>query len=97
MEPTVDALIGIDGFFRDTMQKTINYAADKVPRGNDIMQSMFPGLWGNIKMQKVFQIDYIPHYEFPHFATLMAFSLILVYHSCSLNSHSRPPRALSRK
>ncbi|XP_067240099.1 apolipoprotein B-100-like isoform X2 [Chanodichthys erythropterus] len=52
LEPTVDALIGIDGFFRDTMQKTINYAADKVPRGNDIMQSMFPSLWDNIKMQK---------------------------------------------
>ncbi|XP_005160686.1 apolipoprotein Bb, tandem duplicate 1 isoform X1 [Danio rerio] len=52
LEPTVDALIGIDGFFRDTMQKTINYAADKVPRGNDIMQSMFPTLWNNIKMQK---------------------------------------------
>ncbi|ROL43503.1 Apolipoprotein B-100 [Anabarilius grahami] len=52
LEPTVDALIGIDGFFRDTMQKTINYAADKVPRGNDIMQSMFPSLWNNIKMQK---------------------------------------------
>ncbi|XP_043076199.1 apolipoprotein Bb, tandem duplicate 1 [Puntigrus tetrazona] len=52
LEPTVDALIGIDGFFRDTMQKTINYAADKVPRGNDIMQSMFPTLWDNIKMQQ---------------------------------------------
>ncbi|XP_048062837.1 apolipoprotein B-100-like [Megalobrama amblycephala] len=52
LEPTVDALIGIDGFFRDTMQKTINYAADKVPCGNDIMQSMFPSLWDNIKMQK---------------------------------------------
>ncbi|XP_026088611.1 apolipoprotein B-100-like [Carassius auratus] len=52
LEPTVDALIGIDGFFHDTMQKTINYAADKVPRGNDIMQSMFPTLWDNIKMQK---------------------------------------------
>ncbi|XP_067240096.1 apolipoprotein B-100-like [Chanodichthys erythropterus] len=52
LEPTVDALIGIDGFFRDTMQKTINYAADKVPRGNDIMQRMFPSLWDNIKMQK---------------------------------------------
>ncbi|KAK9956583.1 hypothetical protein ABG768_014308 [Culter alburnus] len=52
LEPTVDALIGIDGFFRDTMQKTINYAADKVPRGNDIMQRMFPSLWNNIKMQK---------------------------------------------
>ncbi|XP_073709018.1 apolipoprotein Bb, tandem duplicate 1 [Garra rufa] len=52
LEPTVDALIGIDGFFRDTMQKTINYAADKVPGGNDVMQSMFPTLWNNIKMQQ---------------------------------------------
>uniref|UniRef100_A0A8C1HQV8 Apolipoprotein Bb, tandem duplicate 1 n=1 Tax=Cyprinus carpio carpio TaxID=630221 RepID=A0A8C1HQV8_CYPCA len=52
LEPTVDALIGIDGFFHDTMQKTINYAADKVPRGNDIMQRMFPTLWDNIKMQQ---------------------------------------------
>uniref|UniRef100_A0A672QQP3 Apolipoprotein B-100-like n=1 Tax=Sinocyclocheilus grahami TaxID=75366 RepID=A0A672QQP3_SINGR len=52
LEPTVDALIGIDGFFRDTMQKTINYAADQVPRGNAIMQSMFPTLWDNIKMQQ---------------------------------------------
>uniref|UniRef100_A0A671N175 Apolipoprotein B-100-like n=1 Tax=Sinocyclocheilus anshuiensis TaxID=1608454 RepID=A0A671N175_9TELE len=52
LEPTVDALIGIDGFFRDTMQKTINYAADKVPRSNDILQSMFPTLWDNIKMQQ---------------------------------------------
>lgn len=75
LEPTVDALIGIDGFFRDTMQKTINYAADKVPSVNEIMQSMFPSLWDNIKMQKVFQIGCITHYEFPHFATLMAFSL----------------------
>ncbi len=33
------------------MQKTINYAADKVPRGNDIMQNMFPTLWDNIKLQ----------------------------------------------
>lgn len=56
LESTVDALIGIDGFFRDTMQKTINYAADKVPRGNDIMQNMFPTLWDNIKMQQVFYI-----------------------------------------
>lgn len=53
----VDALIGIDGFFRDTMQKTINYAADRVFKGNDIMQRMFPSLWNNIKTQKVFQID----------------------------------------
>ncbi|XP_050993857.1 apolipoprotein Bb, tandem duplicate 1 [Labeo rohita] len=52
LEPTVDALIGIDGFFHDTVQKTINYAADKVPGGNDIMQSMFPTLWENIKMQQ---------------------------------------------
>ncbi|XP_026146609.1 LOW QUALITY PROTEIN: apolipoprotein Bb, tandem duplicate 1 [Carassius auratus] len=52
LEPTVDALMGIDGFFHDTMQKTINYAADKVPRGNDIMQRMFPALWNNIKMQQ---------------------------------------------
>ncbi|CAM4694151.1 unnamed protein product [Leuciscus chuanchicus] len=53
LEPTVDALIGIDGFFRDTMQKTINYAADSVFKGNDIMQRMFPSLWNNIKTQKV--------------------------------------------
>ncbi|XP_067273720.1 apolipoprotein B-100-like [Pseudorasbora parva] len=52
LEPTVDALIGIDGFFRDTMQKTINYAVDRVPSGDDIMQRMFPRLWDNIKMQK---------------------------------------------
>ncbi|XP_077076182.1 apolipoprotein Bb, tandem duplicate 1 [Siphateles boraxobius] len=53
LEPTVDALIGIDGFFRDTMLKTINYAADSVFNGNDIMQRMFPSLWNNIKTQKV--------------------------------------------
>nr|XP_055042552.1 LOW QUALITY PROTEIN: apolipoprotein Bb, tandem duplicate 1 [Misgurnus anguillicaudatus] len=52
LEPTVDALIGIDGFFRDTMQKTINYAADKMPKGNEILESMFPNLWNNIKMEQ---------------------------------------------
>ncbi|TRY99586.1 hypothetical protein DNTS_007902 [Danionella cerebrum] len=52
LEPTVDALIGIDGFFRDTMQKTINFAADKVPSGNEIMQRTFPTLWKNIKLQE---------------------------------------------
>ncbi|KAK7132946.1 hypothetical protein R3I94_014989 [Phoxinus phoxinus] len=54
LEPTVDALIGIDGFFRDTMQKTIRYAADSVFSGNDdIMQRMFPSLWDKIKTQEV--------------------------------------------
>ncbi|KAG1964004.1 apolipoprotein B-100 [Pimephales promelas] len=53
LEPTVDALIGIDGFFRDTMQKTFNYAADGVFSGNDVMQRMFPSLWNNIKTQQV--------------------------------------------
>ncbi|XP_065112864.1 apolipoprotein Bb, tandem duplicate 1 [Paramisgurnus dabryanus] len=52
LEPTVDALIGIDGFFRDTMQKTINYAADKMPKGNEILESMFPNLWNGIKMEE---------------------------------------------
>ncbi|KAA0708532.1 Apolipoprotein B-100 [Triplophysa tibetana] len=50
LEPTIDALIGIDGFFRDTMQKTINYAADKMPKGNEILESMFPKLWNEFKM-----------------------------------------------
>ncbi|XP_051954733.1 apolipoprotein Bb, tandem duplicate 1 [Xyrauchen texanus] len=53
LEPTIDALIGIDGFFRDTMQKTINYAADKMPRGNEVLENMFPHLWNNIKMKQV--------------------------------------------
>ncbi|XP_051510342.1 apolipoprotein B-100-like [Myxocyprinus asiaticus] len=52
LEPTIDALIGIDGFFRDTMQKTINYAADKMPRGNEVLENMFPQLWNNIKMKQ---------------------------------------------
>ncbi|KAI7799465.1 apolipoprotein Bb, tandem duplicate 1 [Triplophysa rosa] len=52
LEPTIDALIGIDGFFRDTMQKTINYAADKMPKGNEILESMFPKLWNEIKMKQ---------------------------------------------
>lgn len=61
LEPTIDALIGIDGFFRDTMQKTVNYAADKLPNANEILESMFPSLWNEIKMKQVFRTKSIPH------------------------------------
>jgi len=80
LEPTVDALIGIDGFFRDTMQKTFNYAADSVFSGNDVMQRMFPSLWNNIKTQQVFQIDE----WISTFCNIDVILFVLVYHSCTL-------------
>lgn len=45
------------------MQKTINYAADKMPKGNEILESMFPKLWNEIKMTQVFKTSSIPHYS----------------------------------
>lgn len=45
LEPSVEALFGPEGFFPDTVLKTIYYAADKMPsQVNEILKTMIPDL-----------------------------------------------------
>ncbi|XP_053531616.1 apolipoprotein Bb, tandem duplicate 1 isoform X2 [Ictalurus punctatus] len=45
LEPSVEALFGPEGFFPDTVLKTIYYAADKMPsQVNEILKTMIPEL-----------------------------------------------------
>ncbi|XP_059212565.1 apolipoprotein Bb, tandem duplicate 1 [Centropristis striata] len=44
-EPTVDALFGVNGFFPDTVMKTMSFVSDNMPlRVNEILQNMLPAL-----------------------------------------------------
>lgn len=55
LEPTVEALFGPNGFFPDTVMKTIYYAADKMPsQVNEILKTIIPALKDR-KMKQVFQ------------------------------------------
>lgn len=45
LEPTVEALFGPNGFFPDTVMKTIYYAADKMPpQVNEVLKTIIPAL-----------------------------------------------------
>ncbi|XP_060722344.1 apolipoprotein Bb, tandem duplicate 1 [Tachysurus vachellii] len=45
LEPIVEALFGPNGFFPDTVMKTVYYAADKMPsQVNEILKTMIPAL-----------------------------------------------------
>lgn len=51
-EPAVEALFGPDGFFPDTVMKTIYYASDKMPsQVNEILKTMIPALNDRKKKQ----------------------------------------------
>lgn len=44
-EPTVEALFGANGFFPDTMLKTMYYVSDNMPqRFSEILKKLMPGL-----------------------------------------------------
>ncbi|MCJ8743825.1 hypothetical protein PDJAM_G00098620, partial [Pangasius djambal] len=52
LEPTVEALFGPNGFFPDTVMKTIYYATDKMPsQVNEILKTMIPALNDRKKRQ----------------------------------------------
>ncbi|XP_066532856.1 apolipoprotein Bb, tandem duplicate 1 [Hoplias malabaricus] len=45
LEPTVEALFGSNGFFPDTVMKTIYFATDKIPSQlNEVLSNMIPAL-----------------------------------------------------
>lgn len=45
LEPIVEALFGPNGFFPDTVMKTVYYATDKMPsQVNEILKTMIPAL-----------------------------------------------------
>ncbi|XP_059212875.1 apolipoprotein B-100-like [Centropristis striata] len=51
-EPTVDALFGVNGFFPDTVMKTMSFVSDNMPlRVNEILQNMLPALKNRMKRQ----------------------------------------------
>uniref|UniRef100_A0A4W4F378 Vitellogenin domain-containing protein n=1 Tax=Electrophorus electricus TaxID=8005 RepID=A0A4W4F378_ELEEL len=53
LEPTVEALFGPNGFFPDTVMKTIYYAADKMPsQVNEVLKSMIPALRNDRKKRQ---------------------------------------------
>ncbi|XP_034169697.2 apolipoprotein Bb, tandem duplicate 1 isoform X1 [Pangasianodon hypophthalmus] len=52
LEPTVEALFGPNGFFPDTVMKTIYYATDKMPsQVNEILKTVIPALNDRKKRQ----------------------------------------------
>ncbi|XP_062406579.1 apolipoprotein B-100-like [Sardina pilchardus] len=56
LEPTVEALFGANGFFPDTVMKTIYYAADKVPvQIRKILRNMLPSLRNDRKKRQASQ------------------------------------------
>uniref|UniRef100_A0A3Q3VRN1 Vitellogenin domain-containing protein n=1 Tax=Mola mola TaxID=94237 RepID=A0A3Q3VRN1_MOLML len=59
-EPTVEALFGKDGFFPDTVLKTMYFVSDHMPlRLNEILQNMVPNLKRNKKRAQVLQAIYL--------------------------------------
>uniref|UniRef100_A0A3Q3VP90 Vitellogenin domain-containing protein n=1 Tax=Mola mola TaxID=94237 RepID=A0A3Q3VP90_MOLML len=55
-EPTVEALFGKDGFFPDTVLKTMYFVSDHMPlRLNEILQNMVPNLKRNKKRAQASQ------------------------------------------
>lgn len=62
LEPTVDALFGSDGFFPDTVLKTIFFATDNMPsKINEILNNMIPGLENERKKRQVLLLLYESH------------------------------------
>lgn len=52
LEPTVEALFGPNGFFPDTVMKTIYYATDKMPsQVNEVLKTIIPALNDRKKRQ----------------------------------------------
>lgn len=52
LDPTVEALFGPNGFFPDTVMKTIFYASDKMPSQiKEILKTIIPALNDNKKKQ----------------------------------------------
>ncbi|XP_030628767.1 apolipoprotein B-100 isoform X1 [Chanos chanos] len=55
-EPTVEALFGANGFFPDTVLKTIYYAADKMPvQINQVLRNILPALRNDRKKRQASQ------------------------------------------
>uniref|UniRef100_A0A8B9GSZ3 Apolipoprotein B-100-like n=1 Tax=Astyanax mexicanus TaxID=7994 RepID=A0A8B9GSZ3_ASTMX len=56
-EPTVEALFGPNGFFPDTVMKTIYFAADKMPpQFNQVLRNIIPELRNDRKKRQVLEI-----------------------------------------
>lgn len=54
LEPTVEALFGANGFFPDTVMKTIYYAADKMPsQFGQTLRNILPSLRNDRKKRQV--------------------------------------------
>ncbi|XP_062858358.1 apolipoprotein Bb, tandem duplicate 1 [Trichomycterus rosablanca] len=54
LEPTVEALFGSDGFFPDTVLKTIFFATDNMPaKVNEVLNNMIPALANERKKRQV--------------------------------------------
>ncbi|XP_041950313.1 apolipoprotein B-100-like isoform X2 [Alosa sapidissima] len=56
LEPTIEALFGANGFFPDTVMKTIYYAADKMPvQVRQTLRNMLPSLRNDRKKRQASQ------------------------------------------
>ena len=54
LEPTVEALFGANGFFPDTVMKTIYFAADRMPgHFSQTLKKMLPSLRNDRKKRQV--------------------------------------------
>lgn len=59
-EPTVDALFGENGFFPDTVLRTMYFVSDNMPlRITEILQSVLPALKRDRMKRQVFREFYI--------------------------------------
>lgn len=56
LEPTVEALFGENGFFPDTVLKTVYFVSDKMPlQVNEVMKRMMPALKKDRMKRQVFK------------------------------------------
>jgi len=56
-EPIVEALFGDDGFFPDTIMKTISYATDKMPiELNEVLENILPFMGNDRKKRQVLHL-----------------------------------------